>query len=48
MDADNFINLIESEAKRHLAQEGCDIGDGIAWRYIASMVDTYRKDAKNG
>lgn len=48
VSADSFINLIESEAKRHLAQEGCEIGDRIAWRYIASMVETYRKDAKNG
>lgn len=42
MKPEQFIDLIDREAKRHLEQTGANIGDGIAWTYIKNLVQNYR------
>jgi hypothetical protein len=46
MKPEQFIDLLDSEAKRHLDHDGVEIGDSIAWGYVKNLIESYRK--KNG
>lgn len=42
MKAEQFIDFMKQEAKRHLLQEGAEIGDKIAWGYISNLINSYK------